>query len=223
MALFKAKLETQNMSPKKTVEFMFNPEKFTIVKQNTWDFKPDKTTNVPQWQFVTGGARTISLDAVFDSYLTRQGVSASDVRTRTNTLFAMMGVDKNKKGANSKMSIPPKCRLTWGSDTSYHFDCYITSCTIEYQLFNQDGLPVRAKATLSLIEASDMSAQTGTNPTSRGEPGHKVWMVSEGDRLDWIAYQEYGDATQWRRIAEANRIIDPLEIEPGMVLSIPPL
>jgi nucleoid-associated protein YgaU len=46
--------------------------------------------------------------------------------------------------------------------------------------------------------------------------------VSEGDRLDWIAYREYNDASEWRKIAEANRITNPLALQPGMVLVIPP-
>ena len=46
--------------------------------------------------------------------------------------------------------------------------------------------------------------------------------VAEGDRLDWIAYQEYGEASEWRRIAEANHLADPLALRPGMTLAIPP-
>jgi nucleoid-associated protein YgaU len=49
-----------------------------------------------------------------------------------------------------------------------------------------------------------------------------VYEVSEGDRLDWIAYQEYNDAREWRRIAEANHITNPLALRPGMMLVIPP-
>jgi nucleoid-associated protein YgaU len=48
-------------------------------------------------------------------------------------------------------------------------------------------------------------------------------VVNEGDRLDWIAYREYNDAGEWRRIAEANHITNPLALQPGMTLVIPTL
>jgi nucleoid-associated protein YgaU len=120
------------------------------------------------------------------------------------------------------MGHPPKCRLIWGRDTKNHFDCYITSCAVKFTMFNQDGQPIRATATLQLKETRDPKQLLPTNPTSLGEPGRRVWVVSEGDRLDWIAYQEYGDAREWRRIAEANRLDNPLDLRPGMTLSIPP-
>ena len=88
-------------------------------------------------------------------------------------------------------------------------------------MFNQDGVPIRATATLTLKERVDPDDLGGTNPTSQGEPGRKVYVVNEGDRLDWIAYREYNDAGEWRRIADANHITNPLALQPGMTLVIP--
>lgn len=87
----------------------------------------------------------------------------------------------------------------------------------------ESGMPVRATAKLTLKEVTDPEHLQPTNPTSRGEPGRRLYTVQEGDRLDLIAYREYGDAKEWRRIAEANRLFNPLALRPGMVLAIPPL
>ena len=38
-----------------------------------------------------------------------------------------------------------------------------------------------------------------------------------------IAFREYDDPAQWRRIAEANGIDDPLALQPGRRLLIPPI
>jgi nucleoid-associated protein YgaU len=48
--------------------------------------------------------------------------------------------------------------------------------------------------------------------------------VKKGDTLSKIAGQEYGDASEWRRIFDANRdkIKDPDLIHPGQELTIPP-
>lgn len=206
-------------TPDGSVEFMFNPTEYSISKSNTWNLKAAKGSNVPNWEFGGGEPRTLSLELFFDAYLKKDGAS---VRKLTNRLFNFMMVDTSLKGQKSKMGKPPKCRLAWGADKD-QFDCYITSCQVKYTLFDEQGMPVRATATLSLKEDRDPTKLLPTNPTSIGEPGRKLWVVSEGDRLDWIAHQEYGDARQWRRIAEANRLSDPLDLPAGMTLAIPPL
>ena len=47
------------------------------------------------------------------------------------------------------------------------------------------------------------------------------YTVAPGDTLGRIARQVYGDATQWRRIFEANNISNPDLIFPGQVFIIP--
>lgn len=53
----------------------------------------------------------------------------------------------------------------------------------------------------------------------------KIYEVVAGDSLSKIAKREYGNASQWKRIYEANREIlkDPDKIFPGQKLNIPPL
>jgi len=62
----------------------------------------------------------------------------------------------------------------------------------------------------------------------KGTPRHspdrtKRRVFKVGDTLSGIAGREYDDPTKWRMIAEANRIDDPLAVEPGTILQIPPL
>ena len=53
-------------------------------------------------------------------------------------------------------------------------------------------------------------------PEIRGQDMH--------DRaLHTIAATEYDDPSQWRRIADANGIENPLDLEPGQELLIPPI
>lgn len=222
--LRRGKLEVQEGSLQgddRCVNFMFNPTEYSITKTNTWNLKAAKGGNVPKLEFGGGEPRVLSLELFFDSYLERKGVTHNDVRNLTNRLFNFMMVDKSLAGQQSGMGQPPKCRLVWGDDKK-HFNCYMTSCQVKYTMFDEQGVPVRATATLSLKEDRDPAELLPTNPTSTGEPGRRLWVVCEGDRLDWIAYREYGDATQWRRIAEANHLADPLDVTPGMTLTIPP-
>jgi nucleoid-associated protein YgaU len=39
--------------------------------------------------------------------------------------------------------------------------------------------------------------------------------------LDYLAYREYGSASRWREIAEANQLENPLDLRPGQILVMP--
>ncbi len=53
----------------------------------------------------------------------------------------------------------------------------------------------------------------------------KIYEVVSGDSLSKIAKREYGNASEWNRIYDANRDIlsDPNKIYPGQKLKIPAL
>jgi nucleoid-associated protein YgaU len=221
---------TEGKHNNEKVEFHFNPTEYTVAKANKFNLAANKGGNVPKWEFYGGDPRLVALELLFDSSISRtddQGkeVEEPDVRVDVNKLFDFMVVDdtlKAQDGRDSHMGRPPQCRLQWARDTKNHFPCYIVSCEVQYILFSQDGIPIRAKARLALHEALDPEKLGGTNPTSRGEPGRKVRQVQEGDRLDWIAFQEFGDPNEWRLLADANRLFDPLHLPPGMTLVVPP-
>ena len=85
------------------------------------------------------------------------------------------------------------------------------------------GIPVRARAKVDFIQAFDEDGpQASQIPTARTS-ARKTHLVQQGDRLDYLAYQEYGQPGLWREIASANGLDDPMDIHPGQVLVIPPL
>ena len=51
----------------------------------------------------------------------------------------------------------------------------------------------------------------------------RTYTVKSGDSLSKIAQREYGEASQWKKIYEANRdtIKNPDLIHPGQVLKLP--
>lgn len=67
------------------------------------------------------------------------------------------------------------------------------------------------------------SSSTAPKP-AQPAPESERYTVASGDSLSKIAKKYYGDASQWRRIFEANRdqIEDPDLIQPGWKLVIPP-
>ena len=65
------------------------------------------------------------------------------------------------------------------------------------------------------------SSSTAPKPAA---PTPERYTVVAGDSLSKIAKKYYGDASQWKRIFEANRdqIENPDLIQPGWKLAIPP-
>ena len=64
------------------------------------------------------------------------------------------------------------------------------------------------------------NVQSGSSSTAT-----KIYEVVSGDSLSKIAKREYGNASEWKRIYEANQDVleNPDKIYPGQKLRIPPL
>ena len=94
---------------------------------------------------------------------------------------------------------------------------------MRFTYFASSGMPLRAKADMTLKQYTDEDFKPLQNPTSHTPTLHTVHRVVHGETLDRIAAAYYADPFNWRLIAEANDIIDPLDIAPGTVLVVPEL
>jgi len=98
----------------------------------------------------------------------------------------------------------------------------ILSINQNFTLFRYDGTPVRATLDVTFRQAKETGKYPGQNPTTVSEPGYRRRVVTEGDTIDWIAHDEYGDSAMWRFIADTNNLDDPSRLRPGQVLAIAP-
>lgn len=204
-----------------TLECQFNPESLKISKTVEWHAaKAGATTseaqpqaNAPDMEFGGGNPAEFGLDLIFDTTL----LGNQDVRGFTNQLlsFALMG-----GGAPGKEDQePPAVEFVWGEFLL--FLAVIKKIEVHYTLFLPSGLPVRARAHVDFVQLMDEDGKAGSqNPTTR-TAARKTHLVQHGDRLDYLAYQEYGEPGRWRTIAEANGLENPLDIQPGQRLVIP--
>jgi nucleoid-associated protein YgaU len=78
-------------------------------------------------------------------------------------------------------------------------------------------------------KADFSEVRSGSTSSAPAEPAQSAaasrsYTVVRGDTLSAIAQREYGDASRWKVIFEANRdqISNPDLIQPGQVLTIPP-
>lgn len=90
-------------------------------------------------------------------------------------------------------------------------------------LGNQDNSTTKSSATLNAkSNLSDMGTGGAINQTIWGETiTGNTYTVVQGDWLSKIAGRAYGDIYAFDKIAKANNISDPNNIEVGTVLKIP--
>jgi nucleoid-associated protein YgaU len=201
--------------PGAPVKCMFNPKEYTLSKQNSWARTQAPGRNLPQIEFTSGEPASMQMQLFFDTYDT-----GADVRDKyTSHLWRLMMVDENLRDPRTFKARPPRVRFIWGK--SWAFDAVMTSMRQQFTLFNNLGFPVRASVDVTFMQVKDSTSLRMQNPTSGGTGGERVWRVSAGDTLAWIAFKEYGDATKWRLIAAANRLTSLRRLQPGSVLVIP--
>ena len=210
-----------------SIPCMFNPSEYAFAKQNTWTQGATKGTNMPLLEFGGGQPTTLTLQLFFDTYAGAKagGNGAArggemDVRKKyTEAIWDLMLVDNSLKDPKTHRARPPKVRFQWGK--AWSFDAVITGITQRFTLFLADGTPVRATLDVTFQQIKDEQLYPKQNPTSGGEGGERLWTVKQGDTLAGIAYEEYGDPTSWRRIADHNRLTSVRSLRPGLVLEIP--
>jgi hypothetical protein len=212
------------------IRCLFNPKEYTLQKTNQWRIEPVTGTSLPTAQFGGGQGQRLQLDLLIDKSDEENG----DVRPLTDKLFAAMEATKSD-ATGTNTARPPMMEFRWGMTSTFNAVC--DSLSIQFTMFRPDGVPIRAQARISLIQVQSATGgkagaangarqpgqAPGQNPTTRGIPGVHSHVVRDGDSLPSIAYAAYGDATLWRRVAQANGIDDPMRLRRGAVLSIPTL
>lgn len=200
------------------IEVMFNPNSYTITKQVAWtpatkstDGGPttDRNANAPTNTFAGGNARQLNLELFYDT--TESNIAARDVRLQTDRIVRLTRISRDKEQ-------PPVCTVMWGVQKTEDFPFVgtISSLTQNFVLFDQIGRPLRATLNVTFTEflnRDDDERVTDPETTTR--------VVRLGDSLASIAADVYRDPSQWRAIARANGIENPLKVPAGAKLTIP--
>jgi hypothetical protein len=212
----KARIINLDDSSEQPIECLFNPNEYTFSKRNTWSKAEIRGKNVPQLEFGGGDSMTLTMQLFFDTYTT-----GKDVRDTTNRIWKLMNINEKLTNVPGGPARPPMVEFRWGK--TWSFKAVITSISQRFTLFRYDGTPVRATLDVTFMQAKEGGRYPGQNPTTVGVPGYKRRVVKEGENIDWIAHEEYGDSSKWRFIATTNSLDDPQRLKPGWVLVIAPL
>ena len=192
------------------VEVQFNPQslKLSLSNQNTGGDQPGGASK----QFVGSGSSKLSLELLFDTSAT-----GKDVRAETEKV-AYFVMAKPQDNPDEKRK-PPNVRFQWGS---FIFEGNIDTMDETLDYFSEEGVPLRASVALSLSRdnivflfgnASSGGAGNNTGATS------PLDAARPGDSIASMAAR-IGASADWKAIASANDIDDPLRLEAGARINL---
>jgi nucleoid-associated protein YgaU len=196
-----------------SVVAMFNPNTLTVSRSVQWKSQSAAKRDNPEMQYTGAAPSSLSIDLLFDTYDTPD-VTKQSVRTYTDKLLYLTTVEKH--GDKHR---PPLCRLQWGHDYIF-FQGVLEKLDTSFTMFLESGVAVRALCKCSFKQWIGNDTDLRKQNLMSSDVA-KIWVVKRGELLPHIAALEYGDPRQWRLIAEANEIEDPLALQPGMRLLLP--
>lgn len=200
------------------ISVLFNPEEYTVSKDNNFASLAVPGLSSPLLQFVHGNLRTLTMELLVDSYERHQTGSqapvqaGSDVRAQTRRITALLDIDPETHA-------PPLLLFSWGS---LAFRCVLAKVSERFVMFLPSGVPVRARLEVSFSEFTN--ADFEAKETKRETADYtRVHVVTEGETLSGVAGEVYRNPALWRPIAIRNGLADPRRLEVGRRLQVPQL
>jgi len=198
------------------LEVPFNPTELSSERNTSYAEVTIPGLDAPVLQWVRGDGETVSFELfldVTDNMVEGLIFDGQDVRKKyVNALERLMVQDPD-------LHAPPRIALWWGPQRIIAKGV-VKSLAVTYKLFDGLGRPARATARFTVRQATPATEQVAEANLQSADLT-SVAVVGEGQTLPSIAYREYRDATRWRAIATANSLSNPLDLQPGMVLTIP--
>jgi len=188
------------------IDFKFNPTEYQLQKANNFAEIAIPGLESPPIQFVRGNCEKLSVELLADT---------SDTLLHVRVVY--VNKLRNLLKIRSESHAPPIVNFVWSNN---EFRGVVDSLNVTYVLFSPEGVPLRAKLSLTLKEYRPVEIQLKDSPKTSPDL-EKTWVVRRGDKLSSIAAAVYRDAGIWRAIAKANQIQDPRTLAAGVVLTLP--
>lgn len=205
----------EGATPHRLLNFSYNPTEYSVSKSARWNRPPTRGAESSTPPEYTGtDPMSISMEIFFDAFEEVAGDVSGDIET------LLEWTKPTEASRTQNLAQPPLLRFVWGTNPVLQaFQGFLKQVTARYTMFRHDGTPIRATANITLEEVTPETP--GQNPTSGAREGRKGHVVTEGETLQSIAYDEYSRPALWRGLATFNDIDDPMRLAPGTELLIP--
>ena len=199
-------------------EVQFNPEslKLTLSNVNSGGDQAQRSTQ----QFIGSYNAKMSVDLIFDT--TEDG---SDVRRLTKAV-AYFVIAQEQPNSKDNKRIPPNVRFEWGS---FVFSGVADNMSETLEYFAEDGTPLRATVALSLTHNDTVLMNDKRNPgpydnlgIPTGTPATTPLAPARADDSIQRLAGRGRRSSDWKAIAAANDIDDPLRLPAGTLINMNP-
>lgn len=194
--------EAEPVSGGKEVTVQFNPESLKLAFANE-----DNAGSQSPRQSTGSGTSKLTVELLFDTT-----AAGTDVRRHTEDVafFIKAPPDRNNR------PVQPGLSFEWGS---FIFRGVVKSMDETLDYFSEEGVPLRATLSLSVARPSiefipapgAAGAGPGTGATAPLEPART------NDNMQSVAARN-GNSGDWKSMAAANNIDDPLRLPPGSLI-----
>jgi hypothetical protein len=219
-SLAKAKLFEVKWNPKKPeptkvngkndVEVQFNPQtlKLTYSNENKSANQPAGSTS----QFVGTGTTKLAVELLFDTSQTGQDVRYYSGKVGYYIKPSPQPDQKNKR-------VPPGVSFEWGT---FKFPGVVDSLQESLDYFSEDGVPLRSTIQLGIsrLDIVFPDIDKPADAPAAGQPGlTQLSPAPAGKSVAQMAGQN-GNSGDWKSIAAANGIDDPLRPPTGSLIDL---
>lgn len=200
-------------------QVMFNPESYSQSYENVFQRVQGINTSGREARYSMSLPSELSLKLILDG----TGVSTygienllggkKDVATEVKRFLKLTSY------MDGTIHEPKFLQIFWGN---LKFSCRLKKVTINYSLFDQSGLPLRAE--LDAVFVSDLTNEERAKEENKTSPDLTHYRVVQAhDTLPAMCEQIYGSPHYFIQVARVNGLNDFRNLQPGQELFFPPI
>lgn len=206
-----------------TYEAMFNPPSFSQKYEVVYGKNQGMNSTNQPVNYARSRPRELNFKLVLDETgVNEMGIlKLGGTKTVANRVKEFIDLTFTMNG---DIHEPNFLVVEWGGkeDGGLIFSCRLTSVNVSYTSFNLDGSPMRAELDVKLLSDQDVKARMAKENKSSPDLTHQR-TVRSGDTLTLLTKEVYGTSAHYIRVAQINNLDNFRSLEPGQVLSFPPL
>lgn len=207
------KFSSKNGSP---FVVMINPSSYDHSFSITYsdEESPGKAAKTSKFKAV--GPESVSLNFILDDTGAIPRNKENEGKTVAKMIKELKDVVYKYYGESHE---PNFVLLKWGT---LLFKSRLESLKIDYQMFKPNGVPLRAKVSLSFKGFIDPVKEAQLANRSSPDLTHIV-TIKEGDNLPFLCNKIYKNSKYYLKVAEINNLVNIRRLKVGSQIIFPPL
>lgn len=192
-----------------------NPEHYTRNYKVNYDRTQPIGAQSNDDKFSTTSPETLRLEFTFDNTGTVQG----NILNGVPIPLQVEGFLRVVYDMEGKIHKPRYLKVVWGTII---LNCQVTDVSVNYNLFDALGIPLRAKISVNFREFVEPVKRTQEEGKGSPDLTH-IRKVTEGQNLPLMTFDIYDDTRFYMQVAKANGLTSFRNLNPNKEIVFPPI